>query len=84
MRTLWSDLDRPVRIKSQARNTQPIRGVSDDMACKGVQALAPPGSRKKIWGKKKHGEENENSAFERLDWELSLKSLKVYWQTPEC
>ena len=35
---------------------QPIRGVSvisDDMACKGVQSLAPPGSRKKIWGKKK-------------------------------
>ena len=45
----------PVRIESRARDTQPIRGVSvvsDDTACKGVQAL-PPGSRKKIWSKKK-------------------------------
>ena len=44
------------RIESQARDMQPIRGVSvvsDDMACKGVQAFVPPTSRKKIWGKKK-------------------------------
>ena len=53
--TTRSDLDSPVRIESLASDTQPIRGVSvvsDDTACKGVQALAPPGSRKKIWGKK--------------------------------
>ena len=46
----------PVRIRSQARDMQLIRGisdVSDDMACKGVQELAPTGSRKKIWVKKK-------------------------------
>ena len=32
--------------RSRARDTQPIRGVS---ACKEVQALAPPGSWRKIW-----------------------------------
>ena len=32
--------------RSRARDTQPIRSVS---AGKGVQALAPSGSRKKIW-----------------------------------
>ena len=32
--------------RSRAWDTQPIRGVS---ACKGVLALASPGSRKKIW-----------------------------------
>ena len=51
MRTTWSDLDRVRRIESRARNRQPIRGVSDvsdDLVCKGVRALAPPGSRKKI------------------------------------
>ena len=56
MRTTRSDLDSPVRIESRARDTQSIRGfsvVSDDTACKGVQALAPTGSRKKVWGKKK-------------------------------
>ena len=45
-----------LRIVSRSRFTQPIRGLSDlsdDTACKGVPALAPPGSRKKIWEKKK-------------------------------
>ena len=45
----------PVRIESWARDTQPISGVkvvSDDTACKGVQALATIRSRKKIWDKK--------------------------------
>ena len=50
MRTTQSDLDRVQRIGSRARDRQPIRGVSDvsdDTACKGVQALAPlaPGRR---------------------------------------
>ena len=53
MRTTQSDLDRVQRIGSWVRNRQPIRGVSVDTACKGVQALAPPGYRKKIWDKKK-------------------------------
>ena len=51
MRTMQSDLDRELRIVSRARDRQLIRGVldvSDDTACKGVQALAPPGSWKKI------------------------------------
>ena len=41
--------------RSRARNTQPVRGFKpfDDTACTGVQALAPPGSRKKILDKKK-------------------------------
>ena len=54
--TKRSDLDREQRIESRAGDRQPIRGVldvSDDTAYKGVQALAPPGSRKKIWDKKK-------------------------------
>ena len=50
MITTRSDLDRVQRIGGQARYTQLIRGVS---ACKGVQALAPPGSQKKVWDKKK-------------------------------
>ena len=33
---------------SRARDTQPIRGVSDELA-RGVLTLAPPGSWKKIW-----------------------------------
>ena len=56
MRTTRTDLDRQQRIESQARDRQPIRGVSDvsdHTACKGVQALAPEGARKKILGKKK-------------------------------
>ena len=56
MRTTRSDLDSKVRIESRTRDTHLIRGVSvivDDTACKRVQALAPPGSRKKIWDKKK-------------------------------
>ena len=53
MRTTLSDLDRVQRIRSQARDRQPIRGVSDNTAWKGVQALVPPGSQKKIWDKKK-------------------------------
>ena len=32
---------------------QRVRGISDDTACTGVQALAPTGFRKKIWDKKK-------------------------------
>ena len=46
------DENHAVRFRQSAENrcrvwdTQPIRGVS---ACKGVQALAPPGSQKKIW-----------------------------------
>ena len=42
------------RIRSHARDTQPIRGLglSVDMACKELQALVPPGSRKKVWDKK--------------------------------
>ena len=46
----------PIRIESRPRDTLPIRGVSvvsDDTACKGVQALPLRGSRKKIWSKKK-------------------------------
>ena len=39
--------------QSWAKDTQPSRGVSDDTACKGVQALASPGSWEKIWDKKK-------------------------------
>ena len=40
---------------SRARDTLPSRGFepSDDTACKGVQAVAPSGSRKKGWDKKK-------------------------------
>ena len=57
MRTTRSVLDnQSSRIESRARDTRPIRGVSDvsdGTACKGVQALAPPGSKMKIWGKKK-------------------------------
>ena len=56
MRTTRSDLDRVQSKSSRARDTQPIRGimvVSDDTAWKAVQALAPTGSWKKIWGKKK-------------------------------
>ena len=53
----WAAIDRLlIRIESRARGTQPIKGVpdvSDDTACKGVQVLALPGSRKKIRGKKK-------------------------------
>ena len=52
MITTRSDLDRVQRIESRARDTLPVRGVPDDMACKRVQALAPPGSRKKVWDKK--------------------------------
>ena len=51
VRTTRADLDRVQRIGSQARDTQPSRGVSDffdDTAYKGVQALAPPGSQKKV------------------------------------
>ena len=56
MRTTRSVLDRVHRIESRARDRQPIRGVSDisdDTACKGMHVLTPPGSRKKIWDKKK-------------------------------
>ena len=53
MRTTRSDSDRVQRIESRARDTQPIRVVSDDTACNGVQVLAPPSSRMKIWDKKK-------------------------------
>ena len=42
----------PDRIEIRARDTQPIKGVSHDTICKGVQALAPLGSRKKILDKK--------------------------------
>ena len=48
----WHDENHAVRFRqsaencSRARDTQPIRGV---LACKWVQALAPPGSWKKIW-----------------------------------
>ena len=55
MRTKQADLDRAQRIRSWARDPQPIRGVSDlsdDTACKGVWALAPPGSQKKSDKKK--------------------------------
>ena len=50
MRITRSDLDRVQRIGSRVRDRQPIRDisdVSDDTACKGVQALAPqaPGRR---------------------------------------
>ena len=51
MRTTRSDLDRVQRIESPARDRQLIRGASDvsaETACKEVQALATPGSRKKI------------------------------------
>ena len=44
------------RIQSRVRDKQQIRGVSDvsdDTASKWMQALALPGSRKKLWDKKK-------------------------------
>ena len=56
MRTTRWDLKRKQRIRSRARDMQPIRGVSKaslTIRCKGVQAFAPSGSRKKIWDKKK-------------------------------
>ena len=56
MKTTRSDLNSFQRIESWARDRQPIIGVSDvsdDTASKGVQALARPGPRKKIWDKKK-------------------------------
>ena len=47
MRTTWSDLDSVQRIGVE----QGTRSQSGCLcwACKGVQALAPPGSQKKIW-----------------------------------
>ena len=42
--------------ESRTRDTQPIRGVSvvsEDTFCKGGGSIGTPGSRKKIWGKKK-------------------------------
>ena len=57
MRTMRSDLDSQScenRESSQGYATDlRVSVVSDDTAYKGVQALAPPGPRKKIWGKKK-------------------------------
>ena len=55
MRITRSDLDSPVRIESSQGYAADQRClvISDETACKGVQVLAPPGSRKKIWGKKK-------------------------------
>ena len=41
MRTMRADSDRVSRIEGRARDTQTIRGISGDTACKGVQALAP-------------------------------------------
>ena len=42
------------RVKPWIRSrSEALEVVSDNTACKLVQALAPPGSRKKIWGKKK-------------------------------
>ena len=35
--------------RSRAMDTQPIRGISDKLARGCLQALAPTGSRKKIW-----------------------------------
>ena len=55
--TTWYE-NHAVRFRQSSQNrawdTQLIRvvNVSDDTVCKGVQALACPGSRKKIWGKK--------------------------------
>ena len=72
------------RISSRARDMQPIWGVSDlsdNMACKEVQALALHGSRKKIWDKKKSPLWNVSlhislkltkncESFLRIKWEL--------------
>ena len=51
MRTMQSDLDRAENRQSSQRHAadQGVSDVAIDTACKGVQALAPPGSRKKIW-----------------------------------
>ena len=58
--TTWYE-NHAVRIRQSAENQESSQGhsadqrvyvVSDDTACKGVQALAPPCSRKKIWDKK--------------------------------
>ena len=57
MRTMRSDLDSQSsqnRESSEGYAADQRRSVdSDDTACKGVQELAPTGSRKKIWAKKK-------------------------------
>ena len=54
-----SDENHVVRLRQSAENRQSSEGhvaeqvVFDDTAWMGAQALAPPGSRKKIWDKKK-------------------------------
>ena len=56
MKTTQSDLYRVRRIGIRATDTQPIRGVSnlsDNTACKGVQALALPDSQKNTRDKKR-------------------------------
>ena len=82
MRTTWVDLDRGQRIGSRVRDRQPIRGVRSSLMiwCKGVQALAPPGSRKKVWDKKESplwvyvspsiSQTNNCGPFLRIKWEI--------------
>ena len=49
--TTWSDLDRVQKIGSRARDTQPIRGVSDDTACKEVHNCSIYSSDIQSWRK---------------------------------
>ena len=57
MRTTQSDSDsQSSENRESSQGYAADRGisvVSNDTAWKGVQALAPPSSKKKIWGKKK-------------------------------
>ena len=55
MRTMRSDLESSQNQESSQEYAADLRRlvVSDDMAFKGVEALAPLSSRKKIWDKKK-------------------------------
>ena len=88
MRTTRSDLESSQNRESSL-GTQPIIGVSGDTACKEVQALAPHGSRKKIWGKKnsplrEHVSPSISQTYNKLCGPLENKMREIYFDKEMC